>query len=68
HASCIIGGRPAYTLRHNKQQADRFYKVVKTGKKYPLSDRNAVFNIAKRGLGYISKLGVSVKMPRTHIF
>src|SRR5918995_381332 len=24
----------------NKQQADRFYKVVKTGKKYPLSIRN----------------------------
>jgi putative transposase len=29
------------------------------------ADRNAAFNIAKRGLGYISKLGVSVNIPRT---
>lgn len=29
------------------------------------ADRNAAFNIAKRGLGYMSKLGVSVNMPRT---
>jgi hypothetical protein len=80
----------------NKRQADRFYKVVKKGKKYPLSirndhcgergqrktqglficphrntednaDRNAAFNIAKWGLGYMSKLGVavSVNLPRT---
>ena len=32
------------------------------------ADRNAAFNIAKRGLGYISKLGVSVNMPRTPTF
>ncbi|HEY7695188.1 MAG TPA: hypothetical protein VH797_03700, partial [Nitrososphaeraceae archaeon] len=29
----------------NKQQADRFYKVVKTGKKYPLSLRNDLIRI-----------------------
>jgi putative transposase len=29
------------------------------------ADRNAAFNIAKRGLGYMSKLGVSMNMPRT---
>lgn len=29
----------------NKQQADRFYKVVKTGKKYPLSIRNDLIRI-----------------------
>ena len=29
------------------------------------ADRNAAFNIAKRGLGYISKLGVVVNLPRT---
>jgi putative transposase len=29
------------------------------------ADRNAAFNIAKRGLGYMSKLGVVVNLPRT---
>jgi putative transposase len=29
------------------------------------ADRNAAFNIAKRGLGYISRLGVIVNLPRT---
>ncbi|MEW5840907.1 MAG: transposase [Thermoproteota archaeon] len=29
------------------------------------ADRNAAFNIAKRGLGYCSKLGVVVSLPRT---
>ena len=32
------------------------------------ADRNPALNIAKRGLGYISKLGVSVNMPRTPTF
>ena len=32
------------------------------------ADRIAAFNMAKRGLGYISKLGVSVNMPRTPTF
>ncbi len=29
------------------------------------ADRNAAFNIAKRGLGYMSKLGVVVSLPKT---
>ena len=29
------------------------------------ADRNAAFNIAYRALGYISKVGVTVKIPRT---
>lgn len=29
------------------------------------ADRNAAFNIAKRGLVYMSKLGVVVNIPRT---
>jgi transposase len=29
------------------------------------ADRNAAFNIAQRGLGYMSRLGVSVNMPGT---
>ena len=29
----------------NKQQADRFYKVIKKGKKYPLSIRNDLIRI-----------------------
>jgi putative transposase len=32
------------------------------------ADRNAAFNIAKRGLVYISKLGISVNMSRTPTF
>lgn len=31
----------------NKQQADRFYKVIKKGKKYPLSIRNDLLKIEK---------------------
>ena len=58
----------------NKQQADRFYKVG-TRKIQGLfqcqtcgednADRNAAYNIAKRGLGQASNLGVTVDMPRT---
>jgi hypothetical protein len=29
------------------------------------ADRNAAFNIAYRALGYISKVGVTVDMPKT---
>ena len=29
------------------------------------ADRNAAFNIAYRALGYISKVGVTVNIPRT---
>lgn len=31
----------------NKQQADRFYKVIKKGKKYPLSIRNDLIKVEK---------------------
>jgi putative transposase len=31
----------------NKQQADRFYKIVKNGKKYPLSIRNDLIEIKR---------------------